>query len=123
MSADFFYTEEDRERDRQTTPTLSPHARERCEEMGILTRRIKNAVRDWGAARWPDPQGRPAWMVHSATEPDLLIIVAMDRTPQHVITVLWWDPEERLTREEAMRKHEDKRKQYEEDRERRRNGL
>lgn len=66
------------------TPRLSDHARQRCAERGIGTKRVKRVMRapDVNRTTWGD-----RWIATSATDPNLIVVyVYRDGVPT-VITV------------------------------------
>jgi hypothetical protein len=70
---------------RNATPRLSQHARDRCGEMGVGTKRAKRIVRD------PDLT-RPAAPNRAALrddDPELLVVYSDDTQPPTIVTVLW----------------------------------
>lgn len=70
------------------TVRLTPHARERCEEMGITTKRVKHALRHENRGMsMPDPDRRNT-LVWSNAEPGLMFCVA-GTDPDLVVTVMW----------------------------------
>ncbi len=77
-------------------PKITPHARERCAEMGISTKVAKRIWRDPDLVL-PDFQGRATRrFLHSSTvEPAYAIVVEGEDI---VVTVLHYSPEERFTR-------------------------
>lgn len=82
------------------TVSLTPHARQRCEEMGVSTKRVKHALRPKNrSASWPGKHGKDVF-VRCASEPELAFIVSA-HDPNLVITVLWWSPDTELTREDG----------------------
>jgi hypothetical protein len=68
-----------------TTPRLTDHARDRAKEMGIRTRRVKNAVRnpDLSYASYDDR------MVAVDNDDPPIAVVFHPGDPPTVVTVLW----------------------------------
>lgn len=70
---------------------LSPHARERCEQMGIRTAVVKQVVRHhttlWHTRR---PENNSFLSVASSTAfPTITVVYSQDVEPPLVVTVLW----------------------------------
>lgn len=75
------------------TPIITPHARDRCAEMGVSTKVAKRIVREPSTTR-PDPQGHPRRrFVWSAVEPDYAVVVDVESAPPVVCTVLYYTSE------------------------------
>lgn len=68
----------------RTTPRLSYHARQRCAEMGVTTKRAKRIVQDPDLVR--PAQG--ALMAVSDADPDIAVVFT-EETPPTIITVVW----------------------------------
>jgi hypothetical protein len=66
--------------DNDGTVRLSPHARQRCAEMGLPTKRIKRGMRA-PQASYPTPYGRTITLID-----DTVAVVHVDGV---VVTVLW----------------------------------
>lgn len=72
------------------TPRLTDHARRRCEEMEIRTRRVKRVVRD------PDLCYGSADGYHVVCrfdEPTFRVVIDRSTRPETVVTVIWWTNE------------------------------
>lgn len=89
---------------------MTPHARERCAEMGISTKVAKRIWRERSLTR-PDYQRKPGRVVaHSSRyRPDLCIVVDTWEdleTPPKVVTVMPWNTEHVTDREKWRRERE-----------------
>ena len=70
------------------TPRMSSHARERCKEMGIPTKRAKRIVQQPSAAyRGGDEQGRSVILI--SVDPDFAVVYSKNHNV--IITVLYRD--------------------------------
>lgn len=68
------------------TPRLSDHARQRCREMGVSTKRVKQIVRD------PHVDYDSRWGLRMASrtdEPDIRALYAFAGGERLVVTVVW----------------------------------
>lgn len=72
------------------TPRLTEHARQRCEEMGIKTERVKRVVQD-PTLSYASKHGY--CVVCRTDEPAFRVVI--DKRPEEtvVITVIWWTSE------------------------------
>lgn len=68
-----------------TTPRLTQHARDRCEEMRVSTKVAKNIVREHTVA-WTNAEGRT--VATSDRHPEVTVVYA-EGSPPTVLTVLW----------------------------------
>jgi hypothetical protein len=75
------------------TPRVSPHARQRCQEMGISTKRAKRVVMRPDIVRPANRPGRPKGaykMAVSDADPEIAVVFIETRCDRPVIvTVLW----------------------------------
>lgn len=71
------------------TPRLTDHARERCAEMGVSTKRAKRVVQHRDLT-YPGRKGTDCWVSKSSVDPILAVVwsVADDGTPL-IVTVIW----------------------------------
>ena len=72
--------------DYQPTPYLTEHARQRCSEMRVNTKRVKRIVRD-PSVKHVTWDGR--WIAMSTADPDISVVFAVNAGQASVITVLW----------------------------------
>lgn len=73
------------------TPRLTEHARERCEEMGITTDRVKRVVRDPHLA-YDSKNGYR--VVCRSDEPTFRVVISERPDETVVVTVIWWTSEQ-----------------------------
>jgi hypothetical protein len=72
------------------TPQLCDHARQRCAEMGISTRRVKRVIREPDLS-YCTYEGR--MMMCRFDEPDFRVVVNTDGDVPVAVTVVWWTDE------------------------------
>jgi len=73
--------------DYPVTPRLSEHARARCDEMHVETKRVKRLLREPDMTRPGHEPGRI--MAMSDKDPDLIVVYKVEDGEQIVITVLF----------------------------------
>ena len=84
----------------ERTPVLTDHARLRCQQMGVRTRRAKRVVARPDLVIPGPPQYGDNFVASAASDPDIQVAYIVDRGRKVIKTVLWSDPEH-YTRPEA----------------------
>lgn len=73
----------------RATPRLSAHARERCEQMGISTKRAKRVVQD-PVMTLPGGLGHPEFYQRVIGEDyEIMVVINPTVEPVEIVTVLW----------------------------------
>jgi hypothetical protein len=75
------------------TPKLSEHARRRCVEMDVVTKRVKRLVANPDIIYRGSDYGLNTFIAMSAADPEIAAVFA-EATPRVIVTVLWRTPEE-----------------------------
>lgn len=81
-----------------STPKLTNHARERCVEMHISTKRAKRVVRNADVRR---PAERGAVLATWQGDPAIAVIYVEDQEPVPLITSVVWRTREQYERKEG----------------------
>lgn len=82
------------------TPRLTHHARERCAEMGVTTKRAKRIVQDPDVSRPAKATGGDDGFIAVADhEPDIAVVYKLDGDVPVILTVVWrtYEPYDRAT--------------------------